>query len=223
MSKYEQEAANVLERKADACEHLLQVIHTLKQEIDKLYDQQLSSINDQAEQALAELETRSEALSYTLASFDSTLQQLRTEDFAHQSKKINQLLEFEVPLAASTFNIFTQDHLETVIETLPELFNCQLHEIFLSPHVLFSFIEGETTAFGFDLTSHSYHRFIACDGVVWPKDPAWVSLGEGLLLVVGGRRQGELIKETLLFNLADQAVVRLNDMMFTHDPLPVPH
>jgi hypothetical protein len=219
MSKYEQEAANVLERKADACEHLLQVIQTLKQEIDKLYDQQLSSINDQAEQALAELETRSEALSYTLASFDSTLQQLRTEDFAHQSKKINQLLEFEVPLAASTFNIFTQDHLETVIEALPDLFTCQLHEILLSPHVLFSFVEGETTAFGFDLTSHSYHRFIACDGVVWPKDPAWVSLGEGLLLVVGGRRQGELIKETLLFNLADQAVVRLNDMMFTHDPL----
>lgn len=219
LGKYEQEAANVLERKADACEHLLQVIQTLKQEIDKLYDQQLSQINDHSEHALMQLETRSEALSYTIASFDSTLQQLRTEDFAHQAKKINELLEFEVPIAASTFNIYTQDRMENVIDLLPELFTSQLHEILLSPHVLFNFVEGETTAYGFDLTSHSYHRFLACDGVVWPKDPAWVCLGEGLVLVAGGRRQRELLRETLLFNLADQAVVRLNDMMFTHDPL----
>lgn len=205
--KYERETENVLERKADACEHLLRVTTTIKEAIDLFYNDQLTYINEMCDHALRDVRESMERLKGVVLLCEELGVGLQKKKVEMMGKAVRVLQE-EVPVSLSTFNILTQDNAKQLIEFIPEVFLAELTkvDIPLSSNVLFHLSPLEPVVIAFDLATASYSQVPAINMEHWPAAAKHVMVSEGVMMVAGGRVDGQVVGSVYAFLFAEQRV-----------------
>ena len=211
--KYERETENILERKADACEHLLKVTSMIKEAISLFYSEQLTYINDMCDHALREVRETAERLKGVVLQCEELAVGLQKKRVEVMGRAVR-LLEEEVPVSLATFNILTQDNAQQLIGFIPEVFIAELSkvDIPLSSNVLFHLSPLEPVVIAFDLATEIYSQIPAINLEHWPTAAKHVMVSEGVMMVAGGRVDGQVVGTVYAFLFAEQRVKQWADL-----------
>lgn len=216
--KYEHETNAVLERKADACEHLLKGINVIKDTLDQFYNEQLMYINELCDQALHSIKRKGEKLKNVVLECEEMKGNMQKKKVELMGKAVK-LIEEEIPVSLSTFNILTQDNVQQLVEIIPEVFLAELTkvEIPLSSNVLYHLSPLDPTVIAFDLATESFINLPAVGVERWPAGARHVMVGEGVMVIVGGRVDGEMVGAVYVFTFVEQRVEQGADMNHVRD------